>query len=410
MRLGPASHDPNYSLVERRADIGVMPIKENYYAPRAPEDEGFRMDLNPEKPRKNRLVFKYKLPTERKKDVPQKDEGRWVFYDVDLDAVRAELAKDVFMAGRMNQQEFKEREEFKRLLEEHIKRKTERRPEAGDYPLPLGMGDTLVGGTDFDKMLPRFTDDLLDDTADREGDVLILDPHKLGKHLPEINFDKQLGRPLAPIQEEDDYREELVLNPTDDLIKKRLVNFVDFSKQTGREEKKVDLDDDEYYIRPADDGPAVPYDPSQPREIAHDFGKGSERFPVKENLHEVEEPLILDVKYPGESRVKTTVDIGRQQERFREKLPEDPFYDDLPLNEFTNDLNKADAARRAETRGPNFGKQSAGDKNKDLRTVLEEQDAKDARIAKAKQSNKQKYTVKNNFTPKAKTNPVVKKP
>lgn len=106
--------------------------------------------------------------------------------------------------------------------------------------------------------------------------------------------------------------------------------------------------------------------------------------------------------------------MGRQQERFREKLPEDPFYDDLPLNEFTNDLNKADAARRAEPRGPNFGKQSAGDKNKDLKTVLEEQDAKDASIAKAKQSNKQKYTVQNNFTPKAKTNTkaksVVKKP
>lgn len=102
MRLGPASHDPSYSLVERRADFGVMPIKQNYYVPREPEDEGFRMDLNPEKPRKNRLVFKYKLPTERKKDVPAKDEGRWVFYDVDLDAVRTELAKDIFMAGRMN--------------------------------------------------------------------------------------------------------------------------------------------------------------------------------------------------------------------------------------------------------------------------------------------------------------------
>ncbi len=45
-----------------------------------------------------------------------------MYYDVDLDAVRAELAKDVFIAGRLEPEEFKERQEFKRLLEEHIRR------------------------------------------------------------------------------------------------------------------------------------------------------------------------------------------------------------------------------------------------------------------------------------------------
>jgi hypothetical protein len=56
--------------------------------------------------------------------------------------VRAELAKDVFISGRMTAQEFKEREEFKLLLEEHIKRTNDRRPEAGDYPLPKGIAET----------------------------------------------------------------------------------------------------------------------------------------------------------------------------------------------------------------------------------------------------------------------------
>jgi len=69
MRLGPASHDPQFTLTERRADIGVFP----------------------EKPKRNRLVFKYMKPVERTVE-GIKDEGRWVFYDVDLDAVRAELA------------------------------------------------------------------------------------------------------------------------------------------------------------------------------------------------------------------------------------------------------------------------------------------------------------------------------
>jgi hypothetical protein len=53
-------------------------------------------------------VFKYKVPVERKVESKPED-GRWVYYDVDLDAVRAELAKDVFIAGRMEPDEFKER-------------------------------------------------------------------------------------------------------------------------------------------------------------------------------------------------------------------------------------------------------------------------------------------------------------
>ena len=39
--------------------------------------------------------------------------GKWVFYDVDLDAVRAELARHIYF-GVKNEtaEEFKEREEF----------------------------------------------------------------------------------------------------------------------------------------------------------------------------------------------------------------------------------------------------------------------------------------------------------
>lgn len=105
-RLGPASHDPIFKLTEKRLDVGVMKMQEDYYIPTDSNDwkEGFKTELYPEKPRPNKLVFKYMPPSEVK---PKEEQGRWVFYDVDLDAVRAELAQDVFIAGRMEPKAFK---------------------------------------------------------------------------------------------------------------------------------------------------------------------------------------------------------------------------------------------------------------------------------------------------------------
>ncbi len=53
--------------------------------------------------------------------------------------------------------------------------------------------------------------------------------------------------------------------------------------------------------------------------------------------------------------------------RFVDKLPQDPFYYDQPLNEFTNDVLSAVAATKPEQRKFNFGKQAALEKNKDLK-------------------------------------------
>ena len=57
------------------------------------------MPLNPKydlvRPNNARLVFKYMMPTEHKpQNVPdgEANPGRWVYYDVDLNSVRAELA------------------------------------------------------------------------------------------------------------------------------------------------------------------------------------------------------------------------------------------------------------------------------------------------------------------------------
>ena len=51
---------------------------------------------------------------------------------------------------------------------------------------------------------------------------------------------------------------------------------INFDKQMGREEPKR-LDDDEVYIMDLDENP-IPNDPSVPKVVAHDFGLGGERF------------------------------------------------------------------------------------------------------------------------------------
>ena len=48
---------------------------------------------------------------------------------------------------------------------------------------------------ELDRMLGRFEDEEPNEIEDLEGDVLILDPEKLQKRLPNIKFDMQLGRP-----------------------------------------------------------------------------------------------------------------------------------------------------------------------------------------------------------------------
>jgi hypothetical protein len=152
-----------------------------------------RPAIDPEPIKPNKLTFKYHMPTLQKPmHIPDNilNPGAWVFYDVDLDAVREQLAVgNVFMAGGgENQEEFAERMKFKYLLEEHIKRTNKKVPEAGDYePYVKEEPKNII---DFNKMQARDypSKDLMED--DMEGDVLILNPEKFGKHLPDIKFEK----------------------------------------------------------------------------------------------------------------------------------------------------------------------------------------------------------------------------
>jgi hypothetical protein len=67
------------------------------------------------------------------------------------------------------------------LLEEHIRRRNRKVPEAGDYePYVKDEPRDIVA---FEKMLGR-NQEKVDEDDDIEGDVLILNPAKIGKHLP----------------------------------------------------------------------------------------------------------------------------------------------------------------------------------------------------------------------------------
>ncbi len=94
--------------------------------------------------------------------------------------------------------------------------------------------------------------------------------------------------------------------------------------------------------------------------------------------------------------------------RFKQRLPEDPFYDDQPLNELNNDINAALKAIKPNVPTVKISKSSARD-NRDLREVILEQDKKDEKFKIAKEKNKEKYQVKNNFTPAKKTTKFAKK-
>lgn len=83
------------------------------------------------------MTFKYYEPSKdiAPKHTPDKvkNPGRWKFYDVDLDAVKEQLAQNVFIAGGKDIDTYKEHEEFINILNTYINKVNNKRPEVGQY-------------------------------------------------------------------------------------------------------------------------------------------------------------------------------------------------------------------------------------------------------------------------------------
>ena len=120
-----------------------------------------------------------------------------------------------------------------------------------------------------------------------------------------------------------------MIEPNIDVIRKRPQMLVNFDKQVGREETKQ-LDDEEYVIRNFERFEEIK-DPAQAKVIAHDFGKGGERFKEHELGRKLdlegEELIVEDIEGP-KKHIKNTYIMDKAAERFPEKLNKDPFYED----------------------------------------------------------------------------------
>jgi len=206
MRLGPSSYDPAHTLTERRADFGIVKMRENYFTIEEEDaalegDMPLNINYDYDKPQK--LVFRYYSPTKVKPThTPDKENHpeKWKYYDYDLNAVREEVAKQIDFAQGLSKGEFRDHEIFLELLTEHIKRH-DKRPAVGHYDPE--RPETKIE-YDFGKLIPRepYVDpvsltliylyqDFMDD-EDKEGDVLVLEPDKPKPRLGDYKFDKMV--------------------------------------------------------------------------------------------------------------------------------------------------------------------------------------------------------------------------
>ena len=81
--------------------------------------------------------------------------------------------------------------------------------------------------------------------------------------------------------------------------------------------------------------------------------------------------------------------MDKGEERFKERLNPDPFYDDQPINELDNDVIKAmDTAVKPKVAVPDFKRYTNGGKEKKITDVVKEEEKKDKKktenLSKAK--------------------------
>ena len=111
IRRGPGTYSPEFKQTERRVDIGIMKIKEPINEKKEEIDTRLPIFPNYDVDKPNKLVFQYHEPTKglEPPHTPEKEifQGNWRYYDVNLDAIKAEVAKDIYFGGKeMSQEEF----------------------------------------------------------------------------------------------------------------------------------------------------------------------------------------------------------------------------------------------------------------------------------------------------------------
>ena len=351
---GPATFQPEHKLTEKRADVGVVKFKEEIVPKSEPKDDRVALYPSTALTLPSHMTFKY---YEESKDIgPQHvpdavlKPGRWKFYQVDLDAVREQVATNVYLGGRkdLTKDEYREREDFLKVLHTLLEWRNNKKPEAGTYHPE--HPDKHVPGTDFDKVEGRdkYFDQDLEDDMDKEGDVLVLDPRQVPDHVPRIEFSKQVGRGgyWSDEDREPDH-DELLLEPNADFTKpaQGIGGAIPMAKQVGRPVERS-IDDDEHFTADLDTA-AIPNDPSRPKVIAPTFSKQGARFDYEpDETHGGEAEIILPADFKPLPKEKVLFKMDKAIERFQYKPKSHIDLDDLPEDgEFRGtdlaDLNKA---------------------------------------------------------------------
>lgn len=149
--------------------------------------------------------------------------------------------------------------------------------------------------------------------------------------MPDINFDKQLGRHDNEHDLDLNIGEELIIEPNIDVIRKRKPYFVtDFNKQTGRNDN-IDITADEYFINVGTEEEKL-QNPGRKSVVAYDFGKPKKRDEDKLDGIEILQPdvLIVDPELLPK-KIKGNVKF-HQGDRFPQDKDFDPMKNMRPPN------------------------------------------------------------------------------
>jgi hypothetical protein len=233
--LGPGQYDPIHKLTEARVDKGVPVFHEP--APVEPEVD-YRPILNPsdEAIRPNKPSFVYHEPVFHEPlHLPQSafHPEQWKFYDPV--EVKFDRAPEPTFSRNIPQEEWTKKEEMKEQELRYY------RIIKGDKPVPpVGTYDPepvkeTTPAYDFGKRVGREEDNFDEDDV-QEGDVLVLEPDKPRKVPVLVNMEKATGRP-EPV--EDEYKEELILEPKLDFVKPKVPSLVNMAKESGRPEVEI---------------------------------------------------------------------------------------------------------------------------------------------------------------------------
>ena len=242
--LGPGKYTPSYKLTEKRSDIDVLTfIPEK--AKEEVKDDRLPLFINENLIKPGIPSILYKPPAEvAPPHLPDSyfAPEQWKFYDPN-DNLKFDRASEISFAPT-DYESFRDYEEDKKVLariNQRLRGELDM-PTVGTYdPDPVTSRPPAYEFGKATSRDPEYLQDLQDE--DREGDVLVLNPHKPPKVPVLVNMDKTTGR--NEVQDETEYKSELIIQPNYDAIKKKVSVLVNMEKALGRFDRLEKIEEEE---------------------------------------------------------------------------------------------------------------------------------------------------------------------